>query len=246
MTVPSARYDVCLVGTSNPENLGATARLMDNFGYTSLWLVAPRVAKDDPKAMVVARTARARLNEAHVVATLSDAIGGATYVVGLTARRGDRRETVPLRDAAARLGAFPEHERIALVFGPEDAGLSSDDTELCDLLCTIPTRGPLSSLNLAQAVSLVLWEVSQVGVVARAPDHVRGGATHAEIEGFLDHAFETLDAFGYFRDKDKLRKRADLRRVLAHAGLSSDEVMGLRGVCRQASWALDVAREKKS
>jgi len=236
-----ARFDICLVGTQNAENLGATARLMDNFGLSSLWLVSPRVLPADSKANQVARTARARLHEAKVVPKLSDAVAQATYVVGMTARSGDRRETVNLRDAAVRLAAFPIEQRLALVFGPEDAGLSSEDTEACDLLCTIPTRGPLSSLNLSQAVGVVLWEISQAGVLAKPPEYVRGGATREEIEGFLDHAFEVLDRFDYFREKDAARKRTDLRRVLVHAGLTGDEVKGLRGVCRQALWALEQA-----
>lgn len=241
MNMPLSRFDVCLVGTSNPENLGATARVMDNFGFQSLRLVTPRVSQLDPKAMVVSRTARLRLEEAVVFATLREAVTDATYVVGLTARKGDRRETLPLRDVAARIATFPAHERIAIVFGPEDTGLSGDDTDVCDLLCTIPTRGPLSSLNLAQAVSLTLWELSQAGVAPRSTEHVRGGATRAELEGLLDHAFLVLDAFGYFHDKDRARKYTDLRRVLGSAGLSAEEVQGLRGLCRQALWALEQA-----
>lgn len=238
MSVPFSRFDVCLVGTSNPENLGATARVMDNFGFDSLRLVAPWVERTDNRAMVVARTARTRLEEAKVFDTLAEAIADATYVVGLTARTGDRRETVSLRAGVARLATFPAHERVAIVFGPEESGLSGDDADACDLLCTIPTRGPLSSLNLAQAVSLTLWELSQADATPSSVEHVRGGATRADVDGLIEHAFLALDAFSYFHDKDRERKRTDLRRILSSAGLSAEQVQGLRGLCRQALWAL--------
>lgn len=237
---PLSRFELVLVGTMNPENLGAVARLMDNFGLSSLTLCAPRVARDDHRAMVVARTARAQLDGARVVDSVREAVAQDTFAVGLTARRGDDRPTLPLREAMARVALVPAPARVAFVFGPEDKGLSQEDADACDLLATIPTPGPLSSLNLGQAVALVVWELSQLGAAPPA-ERVRGEATREDVEGFLDHAFQTLDAFDYFRDKDRARKWTHLRRVLVHAGLTKDEVQGLRGLCRQALWVLDRA-----
>jgi tRNA/rRNA methyltransferase len=244
---PFERFEVVLCGTSNPENLGAVARLMDNFGFSALTLVAPRARVGDPRAMLVARTARHHLEHARRCDTLADAVGGVSRVVGFTARSGDLRPSIEVRDALARVvtGASA-NERTALVFGPEDTGLSNEDADRCDVLATIPTTGPLASLNLGQAVAIALWEVTQLARGRAVRPRRSGGATRAEIEALLDHAFETLEAFSYFHDKDRARKRTHLRRVLASARLSREEVHGLHGLCRQGLWALEHARREET
>src|SRR6266542_1113379 len=99
-----ARCHVHLVGTSNPENLGSVARLLENFGVaTVLTLTAPRVAPDDHRALVVGRAARERLAAARVVATLDEAVRDCAFVVGFSARRGNERPGVSLRVLAATL-----------------------------------------------------------------------------------------------------------------------------------------------
>jgi tRNA/rRNA methyltransferase len=236
VTHPSPRYEVCLVRTGNPENLGSVARIMDNFGFSRLTLVAPSLAALEPKALVVACRARDRLEQARVVGTLEEAVAGATLVVGTTARRGHRRPAIAPREIVARLSALASDDCVALVFGPEDRGLSTEEVDRCDLLCSIPTRGPLASLNLAQAVAIVLWEISEAG--ARPARPKRGVAPRAEIEGLLDHACEVLETIGYFRTRPRARARADLRRMLGAAGLRAEGVRALRGICRQALWAL--------
>jgi TrmH family RNA methyltransferase len=227
-----ARCHVHLVGTSNPENLGSVARLLENFGVvTALTLTAPRVARDDHRALVVGRAARARLETARVVATLDEAVAECAFVVGFSARRGSERPGVSLRALAATLAERAPAGGIALVFGPEDTGLSSEDVDRCDLVANIDTPGPLASFNLSQAVALALWELA--GATALPAAAGKGGATRAELEALLDHAFAALAAVGYFRGEERERKRVHLRRVLAGAGLRSDEVRGLHGLCAQ-------------
>src|SRR6266850_672143 len=123
----SLEVELCLIGTAQAENLGGVARLCDNFGVAALTLVAPRVAVDDPRAQVVARTAREKLAATRVTADLDAAVRECVYVVGFSARRGDARPMVALGGLAAHLAARAPAGRVALVFGPEDAGLSAAD-----------------------------------------------------------------------------------------------------------------------
>lgn len=232
---PLSRYEVCLVGTSNPENLGSVARIMANFGFERLTLVAPRLEALAPRALVVACGARESIERARVVGSFEEAIGEATLVVGSTARRGDRRPTIPPRALALRLRELGSDDRVALVFGPEDRGLTAAEIDRCDLVTHIPTRGPLASLNLAQAVAVVLWEISQADAGAPAP---RRAATRGEIDGLVEHAAEVLEAIGYFVTAPRDRALTELRRALVQAGLKPEQVRSLRGVCRQALWAL--------
>jgi TrmH family RNA methyltransferase len=234
------RIDVCLVGTSNPENLGGVARLLENFGLSSLALVAPRVAADDPRALVVGRTAREKLRGARVVADLDTAVRDVSYVVGFSARRGGERPMVALRGLVAHLAERAPSGRVALVFGPEDTGLIAADVERCDVLACIDTPGPLASFNLTQAVAIALWELARD---ERPPaPATRGGATRAEIDALVDHALEALDTIDYFRGDDRERARVHLRRLVADAALASDQLRSLHGICaRLLSHAVGVS-----
>jgi tRNA/rRNA methyltransferase len=176
------------------------------------------------------------LTAAAVVASLDEAVRDAAYVVGFSARRGGERPGVGLRALPALLAERAPAGRVALVFGPEDTGLVVADLERCDLVCTIELEGPLASLNLAQAVAIVLWELARASQPTPAP--ARGGATRAELEALLDHASAALEAIGYFRSEDSARKRVHLRRLLAGAGLRSDEVHGLHGLFAQVLYAV--------
>jgi TrmH family RNA methyltransferase len=238
-----ARCRVCLVGTANPENLGGVARLLDNFGLSSLTLVAPRVGPDDHRAQVVGRAARAQLDAARVVATVDEAVRDCAFVVGFSARRGGDRPRVGLRALGARLAARAPSGGIALLFGPEDCGLVAEDLDRCDVVVAIETPGPLASLNLTQAVALALWELARGGDAAASardatddaldpPASVRGGATRGELDALVDHACAALDAIGYFHDADERALRhVWLRRVLATAALGAADVRGLHGIC---------------
>jgi tRNA/rRNA methyltransferase len=239
------RCDVCLVGTSNPENLGGVARLLENFGLTSLVLIAPRVHPDDHRALVVGRAARARLGHARVVPTLAAAVAGDAFVVGFSARRGADRPVVGLRRLAALLEKRAPRGRLALVFGPEDTGLNAADIGSCDIVATIETSGPLASLNLAQAVALALWELSRDRAATRRTAQP-GSASRSDLEALVDHAFTALEAAGYFRGQDRARKRVQIRRLLGRTALDSQEVRGLRGMCAQILRAVERAGSQRS
>jgi tRNA (cytidine32/uridine32-2'-O)-methyltransferase len=225
-----SRCELCLVGTANPENLGAVARLVENFAVPGLTLVAPRAAPDDHRALVVGRMARERLAAARIAPTLEAAVADCVYVVGFSARRGGDRPLVGLRALASLVAARAPAGPVALVFGPEDTGLVAADIARCDVVVAIETPGPLPSLNLAQAVALACWELASA---AAPPASARGGATRAALEALVDHAMAALDAVHYVGGHDRERQRVHLRRVLAAAALGSDEVRALHGICAQ-------------
>jgi len=223
-----SRCDVVLVGTANPENLGGVARLAANFAPASLVLAAPRARPDDPRALVVGRMAAEWLAGARVAATLDDAVAGAACVVGFSARRGARRPSLELRALAAWLGARAPSGRVALVFGPEDAGLAASDVDRCDVVAHIELGGALPSLNLTQAVAIALWELGRPSEAP--PPAPRALATHAELDALVAHAARALPAW-LGDDADGERRRVHLRRVLAAAALAPADVRALHGLC---------------
>jgi TrmH family RNA methyltransferase len=223
-----SRCDVVLVGTANPENLGGVARLAENFAPASLALVAPRARPDDARALVVGRVGRDWLASARLCATLDEAVRDAAYVVGFSARRGAARPTITLRELPALLAARAPSSRVALVFGPEDAGLGAADVDRCDVVVAIDLPGALPSLNLTQAVAIALWELARPADAAPPPP--RAQATRAELDALVEHAARVLP--GWFAS-DGERRRTHLRRVLAAAALAPADVRALHGLCAQ-------------
>lgn len=146
---------VVLVRPAGSLNIGATARAMMNTGFRELVLVAP-VNFQRHEADRMAVSARPLLDEARIVPDLSAAIADSHLVFGVTARaRHKRPRLTPAEAAATIVSAASNDQRIALVFGPEDHGLSSDELDACQHLIGIPAHPALTSFNLAQAVLLV-------------------------------------------------------------------------------------------
>ena len=177
-----------LVEPSHPGNVGAAARALKTMGFSRLVLVSPRVphVQSDPEAIAMASGADDVLASAHVVPTLADALNGVHWSIALTARL--REYGPPQWTPRAAAGAAREqalHGEIALVFGNERTGLSNEDVERCSVLAHIPANPAYSSLNLAQAVQVLAYELRTAylgaGVVGGAPGAVAGGGSNAGI-----------------------------------------------------------------
>jgi tRNA C32,U32 (ribose-2'-O)-methylase TrmJ len=117
---------------------------------------------------------------------------------------------------------------VALVFGPEDAGLAAADVDRCDVVATIDLPGALPSLNLTQAVAIALWELARPS--ATPPPPARALATHAQLDALVAHAARVLPSW-LGDDAEGARRRVHLRRVLAAAALEPADVRALHGIC---------------
>jgi TrmH family RNA methyltransferase len=161
------RFHVVLVEPGDPLNVGSVARAMSNLGFRRLHLVAPP-RWDAARAAQTACWATDVLEGAQVHATLAEALAPMQEVVGFTARHGRNRPRHVLLPAwVAGLAAAPPLER-ALLFGPEDNGLSAEHISACRWLVRIPSAGENPSFNLAQAVLLTLFELSRLEWPAEA------------------------------------------------------------------------------
>lgn len=240
MTVPR----VILVRSKDSANVGAAARAMKNFGLGDLVLVAPRCTVDR-RAHALAAHAGDVLEGARVVDSLEAAIADRRLVLGTSARRRTT-ETLPLltpRAAAPQLLG----EATAVVFGPEDHGLSNEELDLCQGYVSIPTSA-YSSLNLAQAVLLVAYELhlAEPGGASRRPPRPEEDAPAAreQLERFYEqlvHAFHTI---GY-TDAQRERATARLfRGMFDRVALSEREVAALRGLLSQLEWAAEQPPER--
>lgn len=235
-----------LVEPSHPGNVGAAARALKTMGFSRLVLVAPRVpqVQRDPEAIAMASGADDVLAAAHIVPTLADALAGTQWSLALTARTreygpppGAPREAV--RDACRQVSA---HGDIALVFGNERTGLSNDDVERCSALAHIPANPAYSSLNLAQAVQVLAYELrlaylSGTEAMASAPSLSAVPApsplaTSDDIERMYVHLEHALVTLGFLDPANPKKLMSRLRRLFARSGLEREEVNIVRGIAK--------------
>lgn len=239
---PLSRVRVVLVRPASEGNVGAAARGMLNMGLSDLVLVDPRVAKSDPVRWM-AHGAEDVVARARTVATVADAVADCTLVVATTGRRR-RWRSWPVLDtdvAAEQLVEAADHAPVALLFGPEDKGLSNEDMSRCTHLTRIPTDRAQPSLNLAQAVLLMAWEIRRVHLSQRRAHsaRVRTPATADQVDGALDQLTSVLEQIGYFRGRNRLQVLTTARQILTRTSLTREEVGFLRGALRKLSWGLE-------
>jgi tRNA/rRNA methyltransferase len=241
-----------LVEPSHPGNVGAAARALKTMGFSRLVLVAPRVPQVhcDPEAVAMASGADDVLAAAHIVPTLADALAGVQWSLALTART---REYGPPPNAprqavqdACRQAAHGGD--IALVFGNERTGLSNDDVERCSALAHIPANPAYSSLNLAQAVQVLAYELRLAYLGEGAPGSAlpaagsagaalaSGGgsplASSDDIERMYVHLENALIALEFLDPANPKKLMSRLRRLFARSGLEREEVNIVRGIAK--------------
>jgi tRNA (cytidine32/uridine32-2'-O)-methyltransferase len=227
---------IVLTETSHPGNIGASARAMKTMGLSELVLVAPR---EFPSAEATARASGADdiLAASRTVATLSEAIADCTFVVGASARlRSLPWPTSDPRDCAQRLWQRVPDGTVAIVFGPEQSGLTNDDLARCHELVNIPANPAYASLNLAMAVQVLCYELMMAnpGREAAAIDALDPRdaplATAAELEAFHGHLEGVMQRSGYMHPDHPRQLRLRLRRLFSRARLDRTEINILRGL----------------
>jgi tRNA/rRNA methyltransferase len=249
-----------LVEPSHPGNVGAAARALKTMGFSRLVLVAPRLAhvQSDPEAIAMASGAEDVLASARIVPTIAEALTGVTWSVALTARM---REYGPPqlapREAASEARRHALGGNIAFVFGNERTGLSNEHVERCSALAHIPANPAYSSLNLAQAVQVLAYELRMAYLfndlengndsssgsgsdtaAARVKVEVQGEvgpaarAPNEQVERMFVHLENALIALEFLDPANPKKLMSRLRRLFARAGLEREEVNILRGIAK--------------
>ena len=244
----STRVRFVLSRTSHPGNIGSAARAIRTMGFHRLVLVAPEQFPHGD-AYALAAGALDVLDHAVVVDSLAEAVGDCTLVIGATARmRGVSLEEFPPREASARaLGAALAGQQVAIVFGNERAGLSNDEIAGCHAVVHIPSDPSYSSLNLAQAVQVVAYEMRMASLAGTAPNregNIDAPANGAELEGFFDHLAETLDDIEFHKGRSPRTIMRRLRRLFLRANPDQRELRVLRGILADAQRMASIARNR--
>ncbi|ABS27148.1 RNA methyltransferase [Anaeromyxobacter sp. Fw109-5] len=213
---------IVLLRPRNPENLGAVARAMKNFGLAD-WAIAELGTHDFATARRVAVHAEDLLDRPRLVRTLDEAVADCAWVVGTSSRRvRGKRRLSPAEVAREAMERAPAG-RTALVFGDERSGLANDEVLRCHDLSAIPTDEAQPSVNLAQAVLLYAYELRRAALATREPAPAAAGATDGELRGLEEMLRAALRETGFLAGPERHAVR-DLLSPLRRARLTRSEV----------------------
>lgn len=218
-----------------PENIGAAARAMRNMGLRRLVVVRPENFIEERVRMMATHVAGDVVGAITCFDSLPEALADCGYVIGTTARLGGERQSVVSPPVMARrLVTISQANEVALVFGPEDRGLTNEDIRLCHALVNIPTDA-FASLNLAQAVMVMCYEIFTAKVAEGAAFTPRLATRH-ELDGMYDKLREILVRISYINPENPDYWMNRLRRFFTRLQLRGREVSIIRGIIRQVEW----------
>jgi TrmH family RNA methyltransferase len=223
-----------LIETSSPGNLGAALRVAANFTVATVALVRPRVALEDPIIDQWSCGAKDHV-DLEVFDDLNAAAAGSRTLVATASGRGRPDQPVVSPSEAIKAVAQRGPEDAALVFGSETRGMNRDVLDRCDLAVRIPTNPSFPVLNLVQSIAILLshFAIEQSPSDSNQPQP----APHATVEALMAHLHTTLADIGYLDPVNPDRILRKIRRVFGRAGITENEAIIFRGICRQIEWA---------
>ncbi len=221
-----------LVEPQEPGNIGATARAIKNMGFNNLELVNP-VYFHTKEAKWMACQAYDIIKKAIVYPTIDEAIKDKNLIIGTTRRLGKRRGLIiPLRESVERIISSAKKNKVAILFGREKDGLTNEEIDKCGFLITIPADPSAPSLNLAQSVMLVAYEIGHMDYPTVVPRLVK----QDELGYLLRRIESTLKLLGYIPRGDcDLEKKImrNIEHLIRRAGITDWELRMLHGICTQ-------------
>lgn len=234
MTVGVTRDNITIVlqRPRYPENIGAAARAMCNMGMTRLIAVNPEDWDDTRIRRLATHEAGSVVDGIRRFDSLDEALAPFGHVVGTTARLGGQRPVIRSPEVLARsLIPVSRNNPVAILFGPEDRGLTNDDLKHCHQLVNIPTGG-FTSLNLAQAVMVVCYCLSTAARTTPA-DFTPRLAKRVELDQMYEELTMTLVRIGYMNPENPDYWMIRIRRFFSRRSLRAGETSIIRGICRQ-------------
>ncbi len=226
---------IVLMQPRYPENIGSAARAMRNMGLSRLSVVDPENFDLSRAFKLATHVAADIIESCRTYDDLQEALAPCQFVVGTTARLGKHRQVIQTPEKlASQLIPISQANQVAILFGPEDRGLSNEDTRLCHALVNIPTS-EFSSLNLAQAVMVVSYALFRSRQAQPAAFTPRLANRH-ELDGMYEQLKEILVRISYINAENPDHFLSSLRRFFTRLQLRAREVSMIRGIIRQVNW----------
>jgi len=238
-TLPNlANVTIILVEPATAGNVGSAARAMKTMGLSELVVVNGVDFKTSQQAAMMGHGARDVLEHGRAVATWEEATAGLHWLIGTThrKRRAQFPQVLTAREAAGKLATLSQKHRVGLVFGREEAGLSDAELRQCQEIASVPQASEHPSLNLAQAVMILGYEI-YLASLGEVPKQRQNLATVHEIEFLLQHLSSSLAKVGFRPHQGEPESfLRSLRRVLGRAPLEKRDVNVLHRICQQIDY----------
>jgi len=235
-TTKTENITIVLNRPKYPGNVGSVARCAKNMGIEKIMVVGNRGLDEEEMKTMATHVAADIVDNIRYFDQIEEALAGFHYIVGTTSRRGNARgPVISPREMAERLPDISQENDVALLFGPEDTGLSNDELRFCHLVVAIPASSRFKSINLSHAVMILCYEIfiSRAGHPETFTPRL---ATSVELEGMYDQAKVLLTKIDFLNPQNPDYSMMQIRRLLSRTKLLSREVKILRGVCRQIEW----------
>jgi len=222
---------IILIETTHSGNIGSTARAMKTMGLSDLVLVNPQDEIDD-QARALSSNALDVLDNAKIVKTLGEAIADCDLILGTSARKRylDWPLITPREAAEKSKDIIFSGMKVGIIFGRERNGLINEELERCHMHVHIPTNPDYSSLNLAQAVQLISYEMRLSLLDPKIPSPKDQLAKPENLEGFYGCLEEVLLDIGFLDPKAPRKLMPRLRRLFQRVVLEETELNILRGI----------------
>jgi tRNA/rRNA methyltransferase len=244
-----SNLQIILVEPAGALNVGSVARVMKNMGLEELILVKPHCDRNSEEARRMAVHGIDILERSTIVDSLPDALKGCQRAIATTSR--SRTLTTPLESPRVALPwLLEENITSALIFGPEDRGLSNVELNYAQRFVGIPANPDYPSLNLAQAVAVCAYELYQLSLEEentsqpRQPSQVTAASLDA-LEGYYQHLETVLLRMGYLHPHTAAARMEKFRSLYNRTNLSSEELALLRGILGHLDWILKLVPEDK-
>lgn len=237
---PLSGSGLILVRPKYPENIGASARIACNFGIEQLTVVAEKAPDQERMLKMATHKAAHLIHDLRLLDNTRAAAEPYHFIVGTTARQGKHRVLEKAPHAVMNeLAQIAAGHRVALMFGPENSGLTNEDLDFCQFTSTIPTAD-FSSLNLAQAVAIHCYELSMaINRLEQEPVNIDGESLYAnsyDLEGMYEHIEDALTRITFIRHTNKTYWMRNIRQFLSRTKIKKKEASLIRGVCRKFLW----------
>jgi TrmH family RNA methyltransferase len=266
LTDPLQNIAIVLVGPQYAGNIGSVCRAMKNTGLSRLILVSPEQDPLSVEARMMATSAKDLLQKAKIFSSLDEALEGFRWIAGTSARKGiNRGPFISPREISPEIIKHAGSIPVAILFGPEDRGLTNRELDPCHALIRIPAHSGLTSLNLSQAVLVLCYELylASLGELRGADCRMRNEkrlrrdeavcppgapaplAEFQKVEKMYAHLEQLLLRIGFLDTNNPKRIMHTLRRIFGRADLVDRDVSILRGIFRQLEWYAVHGRQKK-
>lgn len=237
---------IVLVRPSKPQNIGSILRLMKNFNFKEIHIVNPQIDLEDKEIEIVARRAYSLLEKVNIYDSLKDVVQEIPYLIGTVSpvkTGGDYNlRRVSVEPEYILTGEFP-YDKVGIVFGNEQTGLTNEEIEHCNLLVTIPTNEEYQVMNLSHALAIISYFCHKKGLVnpnVEKPPHKP--ALLEERKRLLEYFKNMLEISEYHKEKQHIAYQS-FENILSRGYITGREVSTLMGVFKWAN--INITRTKE-